>query len=91
MKEHKKRSFEKVSTNKDIIDLYMEDYTMTQSNAVLYCELYEHIYNVDEVGDMELTFPQIIQTINVLKATFVKKMLDMNTKHSEDEMKKEMR
>ena len=91
MKEHKKRNFDKVSSNKAIIELYMEDYTMTQSNAELYCELYEHIYNVDEVGEMNLTFPQIIQTLNVLKGTFVKHMLDMNTKHSEDEMKKEMR
>ena len=70
---------------------YLVDYDMDRSRKDLFVSMYENIMEGDQINNWKLTFPEIIQTINVLKATFVKQMLEASAMRSADNMKEEMR
>ena len=89
-KEHKPINYDHVATD-DMVKEYMENFDMDRSRNDLFTVLYETIGEQDQINEWKLTFPEIIQTINVLKASFVKQMLECSAMHSNKEMQEEMR
>ena len=75
--------------DQDMVDIYMENQDMEQSDVSLYLALYDTILREDKCESR--SFPCIIQTVNILKCALVKQYLEARAIKSTNIMQEEMK